>query len=125
MGLKTEGEKLCFQGGLLSAAVYVALRTADPAAANELSGNDYARVAVLAAGWAVNAGNGRASNTNDIRFPTRTAAWSKPEHVGLWDAAVGGELPLSLALDEAVPAPSPSIDVAFDAGKLIFNLKTD
>ncbi len=125
MGLKTEGEKLCFQGGLLSATVHVALHTADPTAANELSGNNYARVAVLAADWTIDAGNGRASNTNDIRFPTRTATWGKPTHVGLWDAATGGDLLLSLALDEAVPAPSPSIDVTFDAGKLIFNLKTN
>lgn len=125
MGLKTEGEKLCFQGGLLSATVYVALHTADPTAANELSGNNYARVAVNATDWTVDATSGQASNTNEVQFPSRTVTRSDPTHVGLWDAATGGNMLLSLALDADVPAPTPSIDVAFDAGALIFNLSTD
>ena len=115
MGLKTEGEKLCFQGGLLSAAVHVALRTADPAAANELSGNDYARVAVLAAGWAVNAGTGEASNAAVSAFPAPTAMWGDPIHVGLWDAAVGGNLLASVALANDVPAPAPEAEISIPA----------
>ena len=125
MGLKTAGEKLCFQGGLFSAARHVALHTAAPEAANELTGNGYARIAVDAAGWTIDAVTGQASNAAAIAFPAPTAAWGKPTHVGLWDMAGGGNLLASLALDNDMPAPAPGAEVSFAIGALTFAITTD
>ncbi len=125
MGLKTEGEKLCFQGGLLSATVHVALHTADPDAANELAGGDYNRVAVDAVGWTIDAGTGEASNAAVIAFPAPTAAWGDPTHVGLWDAAAGGNLLASVALANDVPAPAPGAEISIPAAALAVAIITD
>ncbi len=124
MGLKTAGEKLCFQGGLFGAAVHVALHEADPEAANELSGASYARIAVDAGDWTVGAASGRVSNTAAIDWPAPTAAWAKPTHVGLWDAAILGALLASGALND-VPAPAPGANLSFAADALAFDLATD
>ncbi len=125
MGLKTEGEKRCFQGGLFSRVLYVALHTADPDAANELTESGYARIPVNAAGWQVDTATGEASNVDDIAFPERTVDWSDPTHVGLWDQAAAGNLLASLALDSDVSAPAPHVEVSFPAGTLAVNLETD
>ena len=126
MGLKVEGEKRCFESGLLGADVYVGLHTGEPEAANELSTpNGYARVAVAPAGWAVDAATGEASNVDAVTFPERTAPWGDPTHVGLWDEATGGNLLASLALDADVSPPQPHVEVDFPAGTLTLNLPTD
>jgi len=71
--------------------IYVALYTTDPTDADtgtEVSGGDYARQAVT---FAVPS-DGATSNTADITFPEATANWGTITHVGLRDAATGGNL---------------------------------
>ena len=104
--------------------MYVGLHTGEPEAANELSANGYARVAVAPAGWTVDAVTGAASNVDSIEFPERTAPWGDPTHAGLWDAANGGNLLASLALVDTSP-PQPYVEVDFPAGALTLNLPTD
>lgn len=81
------------------ATVYVSLHTADPSetGASEVTGGNYARVAVAAAGWTKNPSNpASATNAAEISFPTSgTVTWSATAgsgvtHVGIWDSAIGG-----------------------------------
>ncbi len=125
MGLKTEGEKLCFQGGLFSRTIHVALHTAAPEFITELSGNGYARVAVAETGWTVDAGSGQASNAAAIAFPAPTADWGDPTHVALWDALAAGNLLASAALAHDVPAPGVGAVVSFAIGAITFDITTD
>jgi len=94
------------------ATVYIALYTDDPTDADvgtEVSGGDYARVAVNANGgadptWELAAVDGAGysvANADDITFPTATAAWGEVTHVGIRDAAVDGNLLWHGALDES------------------------
>jgi len=80
------------------ATVYVSLHTADPSetGASEVTGGNYARIAVAATGWTKNASNpASATNAAEIAFPTSgTVTWSATTgsgvtHVGIWDAQVG------------------------------------
>jgi len=80
--------------------VYVALYTSDPTDADtgtEVSGGSYARQAVT---FGVPS-NGTTSNTADVVFPVATADWGTITHIGLRDAATGGNLlfhaPLAVA----------------------------
>ncbi len=125
MGLKTEGEKLCFESGLLAATVYAALHTGDPDSTNELSGDTYARVAMGAQRWVVDTTSGEASNAAPIVFPTPTATWSDPTHVAFWDQASGGNLLFSMPLTNDVPPPPADIEVSFPIGTVTVNLTTD
>ena len=126
MGLKVEGEKKCWgTTGFFGGGVHVGLHTADPTASNELSGNAYARVEVAAAGWTINGTSGQASNTAAISFPTPTGAWSDPTHVGIWDAATGGNLLMTGALAADVDAPTDGATVSIAAGALTLTLTTD
>lgn len=86
----------CFTGTTFPAAlttVYVSLHTADPAetGANEVTGGNYARIAVANAAW-TKPGNGIAVNNADITFPsTGTVTWSGTvTHVGIWSASTAG-----------------------------------
>lgn len=77
--------------------VYVALFTSDPTDAGtgtEVSGGGYARQSVT-----FNApSNGQVTNAADILFPVATASWGTVTHVGIYDAATGGNLLFSGAL---------------------------
>jgi len=69
--------------------VYVALYTSDPTDADtgtEVSGGGYARQTVTFNA----ASGGSASNAGDITFPQATADWGTITHIGLRDAATGG-----------------------------------
>lgn len=78
--------------------VWVSLHTADPAdtGANEVTGGNYARIPVAAAGWTkTTGGTASATNTNDIVFPASgTVTWSASSpgvtHVGIWNAVSAG-----------------------------------
>lgn len=91
-------------------SVWVALYTTatdDAAAGDEVSGFAYARVEVpcVAGNWSAPAGNPRTiSNVNAIVFPTATGGdWGEVTHVGIHDAAVGGNRlyhgPVAVAAD--------------------------
>ena len=95
------------------AAVYIGLLTAAPAdgtAGTEVAGGAYARVAVASslANWSGTQGaatttassgtSGTTTNNAAITFPAPTAAWGTVTHVGIYDAASGGNLLLYSAL---------------------------
>jgi hypothetical protein len=75
--------------------VWVSLHTADPAdtGANEVTGGNYARISVAAAGWTkTTSGTASATNTAEIAFPSSgTVTWSGTvTHVGIWAASSTG-----------------------------------
>jgi hypothetical protein len=71
--------------------VYLALFTSDPTDANtgtEVSGGSYQRQQIT-----FNAPtDGMVSNSNEILFPVATANWGTITHIGIFDAATGGNL---------------------------------
>ena len=96
--------------------VYVALFTADPTDAgvttNEIStvGTAYARLQVKPNGgaapyWNLAVANGtggfKVTNAQDLNFAVATAAWGTITHIALFDAATGGNMLYSGALNAA------------------------
>lgn len=82
--------------GTAPATVYVALFTAAPNDAGggtEVAGGSYARVGVsTTGGFNAPTTGGLSDNAADITFPTPTAAWGTVTHIGVFDAATGGNL---------------------------------
>lgn len=84
------------------ANVYYALYTAGPTDAGggtQVTGNNYARVEV--ANNSTNfpaSSSGQKQNGAIITFPTATGAWGTVSHVGIFDAASGGNLLMHAAL---------------------------
>jgi len=75
--------------------VYVALYTSNPTAADtgtEVSGGSYARQAVTFSAPSIEGGKQTIKNTAEIVFPIATADWGTVTHVGIRDAATGGNL---------------------------------
>jgi hypothetical protein len=75
--------------------VWVSLHTADPSetGASEVTGGNYARISVAAAGWTkTTSGTASAFNTAEIVYPaTGTVTWSGTvTHVGIWNATSAG-----------------------------------
>lgn len=102
------------------ATVYVALYKSDPTAADtgtEVSGGSYARQQVT---FNVASG-GQITNNADIIFPTATASWGTVTHIGIRDAATGGNLLYFSALNI-----SKTIDAGdqlkIPAGQLVINM---
>jgi hypothetical protein len=105
------------------ANLYVSLHTASPGAtgANECADATYARVAVAttAGSWDApsTGGGGRTTqNAGTITFPALTAGVTIT-HVGLWDAASGGNFLKGGALTASVPFSAAEIPV-FPIGAL-------
>jgi len=114
------------------ASVWVALYTSAPSDAGggtEISGSNYARVAVSRslAAWAGTQGagttlasdgnGGTTSNNASITFPTPSASWGTVTHFGILDAVTGGNLLFHGAL--TVPQTINSGNtVTFAAGQL-------
>lgn len=84
----------------LQLSPYVALHSDDPGdnGANELSGNNYARVAML---FDVPSG-GAIQNTALVPMPTASANWSAAPYGALWDALSGGHCIYGGALDRTI-----------------------
>lgn len=103
----------------MPASVRVALFTAAPSDAGggtEVSGGSYARQAIV-----VNTSSGGATNPNaDVTFPTATASWGTITHVGIFDAASGGNLlmwgalttPKTIASGDQLVMPAADLDFA-------------
>jgi hypothetical protein len=72
-------------------AVYLALYTSDPTDANtgtEVTGGSYQRQQITFGA----PNDGTVSNSNEILFPVATANWGTVTHIGILDAATGGNL---------------------------------
>uniref|UniRef100_UPI00046EB276 phage tail fiber protein n=1 Tax=Paenibacillus ehimensis TaxID=79264 RepID=UPI00046EB276 len=75
--------------------VYIALYTSDPMAADtgqEVSGGAYARKAATFTAAVLEGGKQTIKNSADIEFPVATADWGTVTHIGIRDAATGGNL---------------------------------
>lgn len=88
------------------ASYYVALFSAAPTVAGggtELSGDGYARVEVenTTAEWPL-ADDRAKHNANDIEWPTATDDWDGIVSIGLYDAAVAGNLVHYFSIDTLV-----------------------
>ena len=85
--------------------VHVALYTAGPTDAGggtEVSGNNYARVAITNNNTNFPAASsGQKQNGAVITFPTATGAWGTVSHVGIFDAPGGGHLLMHASLSQA------------------------
>lgn len=116
--------------------VYVGLLTAAPSdtgGGTEVSGNNYARVAVASsmANWAgtQSAGSttassgtgGTTSNNAAISFQTPSGTWGTVTHVGVYDASTSGNLLFYAALTVSKTINSGDT-VEFAAGALTFQI---
>ncbi|WP_068616609.1 phage tail fiber protein [Paenibacillus tuaregi] len=75
--------------------VYMALYTSNPTAADtgrEVTGGAYARQTLTFAAPTVESGRQTIKNSADIQFPVATADWGTVTHMGIRDAATGGNL---------------------------------
>ena len=105
------------------ASVYVALYTAAPSdsgGGTEVSGNNYSR-AQMTAGWTVNATSGVAQNTAQVEFPVASGSWGTVTHIGIFDAASGGNLLYHGALNSSIAVVADDKPV-FAAGDLTITL---
>jgi len=75
--------------------VYLALYTSNPTAADtgtEVSGGGYQRMQITFTAPVTENGKKTIKNSTDIVFPMATANWGTVSHVGIRDAATGGNL---------------------------------
>lgn len=116
------------------AQLYLALyssATTDAGGGTELTGGNYARVAIAGslAAWAGTQGagtttastgtGGASSNNAGVNFPTPTASWGTPTHWALLDAATAGNMllhnpittPKAIASGAPVSFPAAAIAV--------------
>jgi hypothetical protein len=85
----------------LYVALFTAVSDGEAGTVTEVSGGDYARVAVTAnsSNWADATGNnGTTSNVNAVTFPAATADWGTVTHFGIYDASTAGNLLVYAAL---------------------------
>jgi len=103
---------------------YVGLSTADPgddgSGLAEPSGNGYARVETSASDWN-SASGGSITNAEAISFPAATGNWGTITHVVLFDAASGGNMLASGALDSSQAISTDQV-ARFAAGTLTISL---
>lgn len=104
----------------MPSTVRVALYTAAPSDAGggtEVSGGSYARQAIV-----VNTASGGATNPDsDVEFPVATASWGTVTHVGIFDAASGGNLLMHGPLTSPKTIATGD-QLVFPAGDLDFSL---
>jgi len=85
-----------------SPSVYLGLFTADPTESgdqtNEVGAADYAREGALAFDAASGTSPATIQNTNKIDFGQATNNWGTISHVGLMDAATGGNMLVHIEL---------------------------
>ena len=101
----------------LSTTIYVGLHTASPGEAgstsNEISGNNYARVAA-----AFDASSGGASdNSGSVEFPIASGSWGTVSHFSLHTASTGGTMLVHGAVTTSKAVASGDT-IRFSAGDL-------
>ena len=100
--------------------VYLALYTSAPGAGDtgtEVSGGGYARQAVTFNP----ASGGQVVNSADVVFPAATASWGTITHIGVRDAATGGNLLYYAALS-TTKTIAEGDQIKFPAGQLSFSM---
>ena len=100
--------------------VYLALYTSNPGAGDtgtEVSGGGYARQVVTFNP----ASAGQVVSSADVVFPVATASWGTITHVGVRDAATGGNLLYYAALS-TVKTIAAGDQIKFPAGQLSFSM---
>lgn len=108
-------------------ALYVGLITSlsdgEAGSITEVSGGSYARVAraPLDANWNASTTTGTTANTATLQFPTATADWGTCTHLGIWDAATGGNLLIYSPL-VAARTITTGTTPSFGAGALTFQV---
>ena len=103
--------------------VYLALYTSTPGAGDtgtEVSGGGYARQAVTFSPASGGSG-GQVVNSADVVFPVATASWGTITHVGVRDAATGGNLLYYAALSTAKTIAAGD-QIKFPAGQISFSM---
>jgi hypothetical protein len=104
--------------------VYVGLSTTTPneggTGYTEPVGNNYSRVATVAADWGSSSG-GSISNANSITFPTTTGSWGTVTYFLLFDAATSGNL-LQYGVLNTPRAVAATNTPVFSSGSLTSNL---
>jgi hypothetical protein len=86
------------------ATVYIALYTSNPTAADtgtEVTGGAYVRQAVTFGAPAIISSKETIKNSADLPFPVATVDWGTVSHIGIRDAASGGNLLYYGPLDTA------------------------
>tara|TARA_R110001606_G_scaffold390352_2_gene557245 strand:- start:210 stop:590 length:381 start_codon:yes stop_codon:yes gene_type:complete len=120
--LETELLDFAFTTGTATrpTAWYVALYTAAPNDAGggtEVSGSAYARQSV-----AFSVSGNTASNTGAVEYPTSTGSYGTVSHVGVFDAATGGNLlaysalnvSKAIATGDVFRIPAGDLDITLD-----------
>lgn len=100
--------------------VYLALYKSNPGAGDtgtEVSGGGYARRAVTFNP----ASGGQIVNSADVVFPAATASWGTITHIGVRDAATGGNLLYYAALSTAKTIAAGD-QIKFPAGQISFSM---
>lgn len=85
-----------------SGPVYLALYTSNPTAndtGTEVSDGGYARQEIMFSAPALEGGKQTIKNSAKVEFPVATADWGTITHVGIRDAATGGNLIAFAALE--------------------------
>jgi hypothetical protein len=113
---------------LTQPSTYLALGTtfADDGTGTEVSGTNYARVAVsTAGGWEAGAAgtNRSTQNTGTISFPQAGGSWGSPDSWAIFDALSGGNMlahgsittPKAIGLNDIASFAIGEIQVAWDA----------
>jgi len=113
-----------------SPSTYLGLFTASPGETGsltaEVSGGNYARVALTAKMAATVLGTGVCVNSAAVTFPVPSAAWGAITHVGVMDAATAGNVLMYFPLAEAQVKNSGDPALEFVPGSLnIFTLIAD
>jgi len=123
MGLSDTYENI-YLDYMFSTVKWVGLSTADPtddeSGLAEPSGNAYARVEVPSSYWGDAAG-GSIANSSAITFPTATGSWGTITHAVIFDAASGGNIVASEALNDSLVVIS-GITPNFNIGELTVTL---
>jgi len=104
--------------------VYLALYTSNPTAADtgtEVSGGGYQRMQITFSAPVTENGKKTIKNSSDIVYPMATANWGTISHVGIRDAATGGNLLYYGAVDNPRSIQTNDI-LKFPAGSLALNL---
>lgn len=123
MSLSNYGE-LYLLDYLFSTVKWIGLSTADPldtaAGLAEPSSGAYARVETPSSYWD-DAASGQITHNAAITFPRATGSWGTVTYVAIFDAASGGNMVASGALDASLAVTS-GIQPTFAIGTLIVAL---